>query len=145
MGERGATAADRLDKRGASKQVPTRCNAGNFAGTSAVSNRPKSNLQEPLANKGQHHRPTIDRATNADGHAHANCDRAKCLAHADGLMPMASTVTGIGRAHAIDERDRHDRDHHDGSTRIVVEAQSEEDAQYLCREMGWELICAWEG
>jgi hypothetical protein len=33
----------------------------------------------------------------------------------------------------------------DGSSRIVIEAQSEEDAHYLCSEMGWELICAFEG
>ena len=33
----------------------------------------------------------------------------------------------------------------DGSSRVVIEAQSEEDARYLCSEMGWELICAWEG
>ena len=33
----------------------------------------------------------------------------------------------------------------DGSSRIVIEAQSEEDAFYLCNEMGWELICACEG
>jgi hypothetical protein len=32
----------------------------------------------------------------------------------------------------------------DGSSRIVIEAQSEDDALYLCREMGWELICACE-
>jgi hypothetical protein len=32
----------------------------------------------------------------------------------------------------------------DGSSRIIVETQSEEDAQYLCREMGWEFICACE-
>jgi hypothetical protein len=30
----------------------------------------------------------------------------------------------------------------DGSCRIVVEVQSEEDAAYLCLEMGWELISA---
>jgi hypothetical protein len=33
----------------------------------------------------------------------------------------------------------------DGAVRIVIEAQSEEDARYLCSEMGWELICACEG
>jgi len=33
----------------------------------------------------------------------------------------------------------------DGSSVIVIEAQSEEDAFYLCNEMGWELICACEG
>jgi hypothetical protein len=32
----------------------------------------------------------------------------------------------------------------DGSCRIVIEAQSEEDARYLCAEVGWELICACE-
>jgi hypothetical protein len=26
----------------------------------------------------------------------------------------------------------------------VIEAQSQEDAHYLCSEMGWELICACE-
>jgi hypothetical protein len=30
----------------------------------------------------------------------------------------------------------------DGACRVVIEAQSEEDASYLCSEMGWELICA---
>ena len=30
----------------------------------------------------------------------------------------------------------------DGSSRVVIEVQNEEDARYLCREMGWELICA---
>ena len=33
----------------------------------------------------------------------------------------------------------------DGASRVVIEAQSEEDAFYLCIEMGWELICACEG
>ena len=33
----------------------------------------------------------------------------------------------------------------DGSSRVVIEARNEEDARYLCREMGWELICACEG
>jgi hypothetical protein len=33
----------------------------------------------------------------------------------------------------------------DGSWRIVIEAQSEDDARYLCIEMGWEFICAREG
>jgi hypothetical protein len=28
----------------------------------------------------------------------------------------------------------------DGACRIVIEARSEEDAAYLCSEMGWELI-----
>jgi hypothetical protein len=32
----------------------------------------------------------------------------------------------------------------DGSSRVVIEAQNEEDARYLCREMGWELICICE-
>jgi hypothetical protein len=32
----------------------------------------------------------------------------------------------------------------DGSSRIAVEAESEEDAHYLCSEMGWELICTCE-
>jgi hypothetical protein len=32
----------------------------------------------------------------------------------------------------------------DGACRVVIEAQSEEDASYLCSEMGWELICACE-
>jgi hypothetical protein len=32
----------------------------------------------------------------------------------------------------------------DGASRIVIEAQSQEDAHYLCSEMGWELICACE-
>ena len=30
----------------------------------------------------------------------------------------------------------------DGASRIVIEAHSEEDALYLCSEMGWELLCA---
>ena len=30
----------------------------------------------------------------------------------------------------------------DGSSQVVIEARNEEDAQYLCAEMGWELICA---
>jgi hypothetical protein len=33
----------------------------------------------------------------------------------------------------------------DGASRIVIEAQSEDDARYLCIEMGWEFICAGEG
>jgi hypothetical protein len=33
----------------------------------------------------------------------------------------------------------------DGGSRILIEAQSEEDARYLCTEMDWELICACEG
>jgi ferredoxin-like protein FixX len=32
----------------------------------------------------------------------------------------------------------------DGSCRIVVEAQSEQDAHYLCSEMGWEFIYSCE-
>jgi hypothetical protein len=32
----------------------------------------------------------------------------------------------------------------DGSSRIVIEAHNREDAHYLCTEMGWELICAYE-
>jgi hypothetical protein len=32
----------------------------------------------------------------------------------------------------------------DGSSRIVIEARNREDAHYLCSEMGWELICAYE-
>jgi hypothetical protein len=32
----------------------------------------------------------------------------------------------------------------DGACRIVIEARSEEDAAYLCSELGWELICACE-
>ena len=30
----------------------------------------------------------------------------------------------------------------EGSSRIVIEAQNREDAQYLCSEMGWEFISA---
>ena len=30
----------------------------------------------------------------------------------------------------------------DGACRIVIEAESQEDAPYLCSDMGWELICA---
>jgi hypothetical protein len=30
----------------------------------------------------------------------------------------------------------------DGACRVVIEARSEEEAAYLCSEMGWELICA---
>jgi hypothetical protein len=30
----------------------------------------------------------------------------------------------------------------DGACRVTVEARSEEDAAYLCLEMGWELIGA---
>ena len=30
----------------------------------------------------------------------------------------------------------------DGACRVVIEARSEEDAGYLCSEMGWELIGA---
>ena len=30
----------------------------------------------------------------------------------------------------------------DGACRVVIEARSEEDAAYLCSEMGWELIGA---
>jgi hypothetical protein len=30
----------------------------------------------------------------------------------------------------------------DGACRVVIEARSEEDAAYLCGEMGWELIGA---
>ena len=29
----------------------------------------------------------------------------------------------------------------DGACRVVIEAQSQEDAHFLCSEMGWELIC----
>jgi hypothetical protein len=29
----------------------------------------------------------------------------------------------------------------DAMVRVVVEADSEEDARYLCREMKWEFIC----
>jgi hypothetical protein len=29
----------------------------------------------------------------------------------------------------------------DGFLRIVIEAASEQDARYLCQEMGWEFIC----
>ena len=32
----------------------------------------------------------------------------------------------------------------DGFSRVVIEARNEEDARYLCAEMGWELICACE-
>ena len=28
----------------------------------------------------------------------------------------------------------------DGSVRVVIEADSEDDARYLCREMRWEFI-----
>jgi hypothetical protein len=30
----------------------------------------------------------------------------------------------------------------DGACRVVIEVRSEEDAAYLCNEMGWELIGA---
>ena len=33
----------------------------------------------------------------------------------------------------------------DGSSRVVIEAQSEEDARCLCRQMSWEFICVCEG
>jgi hypothetical protein len=33
----------------------------------------------------------------------------------------------------------------DGESRIVIEARNEDDARYLCLEMGWEFICAGEG
>ena len=33
----------------------------------------------------------------------------------------------------------------DGATRIVIEVPREDDARYLCNEMGWELICCCEG
>jgi hypothetical protein len=33
----------------------------------------------------------------------------------------------------------------DGASRIMIEAQSEDDARYLCIEIGWEFICAGEG
>ncbi|HEX2447736.1 MAG TPA: hypothetical protein VHK26_06070 [Methyloceanibacter sp.] len=29
----------------------------------------------------------------------------------------------------------------DGSIRVIVEADNEDDARYLCREMRWEFIC----
>ncbi len=29
----------------------------------------------------------------------------------------------------------------DATVRVVVEADSEDDARYLCREMKWEFIC----
>jgi hypothetical protein len=32
----------------------------------------------------------------------------------------------------------------DGSSRIVIEAYSEDDAHCLCAEIGWELICCCE-
>jgi hypothetical protein len=33
----------------------------------------------------------------------------------------------------------------DGSVRVVVEADSEDDARYLCQEMRWEFIDLYEG
>ncbi len=33
----------------------------------------------------------------------------------------------------------------DGSIRVVVEADSEDDARYLCREMRWEFIGLCDG
>jgi len=30
----------------------------------------------------------------------------------------------------------------DGAHRVVIEAESQQDAHFLCSEMGWELICA---
>ena len=33
----------------------------------------------------------------------------------------------------------------DRSMRVVVEADSEDDARYLCREMRWEFICLCDG
>jgi hypothetical protein len=33
----------------------------------------------------------------------------------------------------------------DGSARVVVEADNEDDARYLCREMGWDFICLCDG
>ncbi len=33
----------------------------------------------------------------------------------------------------------------DGSVRVVVEADSEDDARYLCQEMRWEFIGLYEG
>ena len=33
----------------------------------------------------------------------------------------------------------------DGSSRVVIEAQSEEDARCICRQMSWEFICVCEG
>jgi len=32
----------------------------------------------------------------------------------------------------------------DGFSRVVIEARNEEDARYLCAEMGWELLYACE-
>ena len=29
----------------------------------------------------------------------------------------------------------------DGAMRVVVEADNEDDARYLCREMRWDFIC----
>lgn len=29
----------------------------------------------------------------------------------------------------------------EGSMRVVIEADSEDDARYLCREMRWDFIC----
>ena len=33
----------------------------------------------------------------------------------------------------------------DATVRVVVEADSEDDARYLCREMKWEFICLCDG
>jgi hypothetical protein len=33
----------------------------------------------------------------------------------------------------------------DGTMRVVVEADSEDDARYLCREMRWEFVCLCDG
>jgi hypothetical protein len=33
----------------------------------------------------------------------------------------------------------------DGTVRVVVEADSEDDARYLCRELRWEFICLCDG
>ena len=32
----------------------------------------------------------------------------------------------------------------DGATRVLIEVRNEDDAQCLCAEMGWELICCCE-
>jgi hypothetical protein len=29
----------------------------------------------------------------------------------------------------------------EGAMRVVIEADSEDDARYLCREMSWDFIC----
>lgn len=56
-------------------------------------------------------------------------------------MELSTTRLHVAGANKVETR-RLQFHVFDGSCRIVIEAQSEEDAAYLCVEMGWELVSA---